>query len=463
MHDSGREPIKIGLAEEQYEPLLTFSQHDSRILERHALDLRHLTPEATAERLHCYLTEENQRSLDCINLIASESKISVGVRALLADPIGGRMGGGQIGRDNRLFPACDRIDDIEALCIESFKKLFCAQYCEYRLTTNMLAITLIYMGFLRSGDSVMSFSLPDGGDTSNTPLGPPGLMDIRTFSIPFDVEKQDIRWGEFESVARNIRPRMVAVSKTVSLFSLDIKRIKDIVKDWGGIVFVDAAHELGLVAGGVMANPLNFGADLMSGSIGKSFSGPQSGILLWNDEKYCSIISKTAFPMLVSSYQINRVAASTLSALELMEFGSEFMTSVVENAKAFAVALHKNGIPVFFEEKGFTETHQVLIDVSALGGGKYASRKLADVGVLGNQIISPSDGPEKIFDPDAMRFGFVGVSRLGMKIENMQDIANIVSDTLLEKNDVDSLNKRVKSLANKFQEIYYNFDKGLPS
>lgn len=442
----------------QQEPNLKFKYHDSDILNSIAFDLNNFEISKTVESLNNSLSSEQDNSFSRINLIAAESNPSEAVRNLLSDTIGNRMGGGHIGEENRLFPGCRNIDVIEATCIESFKKLFNSKFCEHRLTSNMLAITLVYLALLKRNDPVMSFSLPDGGDTSNTPLGPLGLLGIDVITIPFDPGTQDIIWDEFEKDAKLFKPKIVAISRTVSLFEIDIRRIKKVIEKWGGLVFVDAAHELGLIAGKVLKNPLDNGADLMCGSIGKTFSGPQGGVLLWNNPSFTSIISKTAFPMLVSSYQINRVAASALAALELIEFGEELMSEVVCNAKTFANVLSSRGLPVFFAEKGFTETHQVLLDVSNYGGGYTSSRQLADIGIMSNQIISPNDGPDLLFTPTALRFGLVGITRLGMKKNEIVEIANIVSDLFIGVENKDLLKERVRRISSSFKTIYYNFE-----
>ena len=104
----------------------------------------------------------------------------------------------------------------------------------------------------------------------------------------------------------------------------------------------------------------------MTGSAGKTFSGPQSGIIVWNDPELTKPLTDAIFPALAATHQVNRVAALAASAAEFLEFGEEYMAQIVKNAKALGQAFHNRGITVLGSHKGFTETHQVILDVRNL-------------------------------------------------------------------------------------------------
>lgn len=444
-------------------PNIPYIFHDDQLLldaKRLAADL---SPLELAHRLQTSLAHEISSQANTINLIASESVTSLSVRSLLAHPIGGRMGGGQIGKQNRLFPACQNIDEIESLCYSVYTQLFGAKFCEYRLLSNMNAIALVYFGLMDSTKKVFSISLPNGGDTSNSPLGPPGLKELEIFSIPYDGEKQDIIWDEFEPQAKKLRPEIVAISKTSCLFPLNLEKIKNIIQDWDGKLFLDAAHEFGLIAGGIFCNPFNEGVDILSGSVGKSFSGPQSGMLLWNDNSYTPHILRYTFPTLVSSYQINRVAAITLAALEMKAYGSIFMQQAVSNAKALAQRLSDRGVPVLFAERGFTSTHQIILDVEHFGSGRVAAHLLAEAGILGNQIIIYKDQDSRLFDPTGLRLGTIIVTRQGMMESEMSFIGDCIADALLKCIDISILKKEVEMFMKSYQSIFYCFENEFPT
>ena len=434
--------------------------HDEAVLGRIRTFIRGASVRDVAAEFQAVLARAAALDKRYLNLIASESLASPASLALLSHPIGRKMGGGQIGQKNRLFPASRSIDELESFCHEVFCNLFECDYVEYRLVSNMLAVMLVYACFTKPGDKVMVLGLPSGGDTSNSSLGPPRIVGVDFYEIPFDDARQEIDWKKFERMVGLLRPTMVSISRTVCLFSVDLRRIKTLISAWGGLLYLDAAHELGLIAGRVMSNPFAEGVDLVSGSIGKSFSGPQSGILLWNDSRFTPRILRMTFPTLVSSYQINRVAAITQAALELLEFGQQLMSRVVKNAQALARHLHLQGLPVLFSHRGFTETHQILLDVTAFGGGRLAAKKLADTGLLSNQIILPRDGEQRLFDPSGLRLGSVWVTRSGMGDAEMVEIAALISDSLFDRKSRGELRQRVDRLMGRFSRVYYCFENG---
>ena len=108
---------------------------------------------------------------------------------------------------------------------------------------------------------------------------------------------------------------------------------------------------------------------MLTGSAGKTFSGPQSGVMVWNDFELTPPLLDAVFPALAATHQVNRVAALAAAAAELLEFGPQYMAAVVANAQTLALALHTRGVPVLGAHKGFTTTHQVIADVREFGGG----------------------------------------------------------------------------------------------
>ena len=131
----------------------------------------------------------------------------------------------------------------------------------------------------------------------------------------------------------------------MTLFPLPVREIADIAEEWGGKVFFDGAHQLGLIAGGQFQDPLREGAAVMTGSAGKTFSGPQSGVMVWNDFELTPPLLDAVFPALAATHQVNRVAALAAAAAELLEFGPAYMAAIVANAQTLAHALHTRGVP----------------------------------------------------------------------------------------------------------------------
>jgi len=248
----------------------------------------------------------------------------------------------------------------------------------------------------------------------------------------------------------------------MTLFPFPLQAISDIVADWGGRVFFDGAHQLGLIAGGQFQDPLREGAAVMTGSAGKTFSGPQSGIIVWNDQHLTVPLTSAIFPALAATHQVNRVAALAVSAAEMITFGQVYMTQIVLNAQALGAALAQRGIPVLGAHKGYTTTHQVIADVRAFGGGLDVAQRLAQANVITNKNLIPADKPEDWDHPSGLRIGTTEVTRLGMKEKEMETIADFIARVLVEKAAPEVAVNDVLAFREPYQTVYYCFDHALP-
>src|SRR5438093_5054420 len=173
----------------------------------------------------------------------------------------------------------------------------------------------------------------------------------------------------------------------MSLFPLPVRELAEIVAEWGGQIFFEGAHQLGLIAGGQFQDPLREGAAVLTGSAGKTFSGPQSGVMVWDDPELAQPLCDAVFPALAATHQVNRVAALAAAAAELLAFGREYMAQIVANAQALAAALDARGIPLLAAHKGFTQTHQAIADVSAFGGGLDVASRLPEAHVRADKNL----------------------------------------------------------------------------
>src|SRR5713226_2351736 len=252
---------------------------------------------------------EEWRGKRCINLLAPEAPTSPTVRALLSSEVGIRAAEGHIGAVNRWFAGTKHIDEIEALCIELLKKTFRSRYADHRLVASMIGNMAVYTALTEPGDIIMSLSQPFGGHCSNRVEGPAGVRGLKIVDIPFDPVELEVDLDLFRKVAPLVRPKLVALGASMTLFPFPLQTISDIVAEWGGHVFFDGAHQLGLVAGGQFPDPLREGAAVVTGSAGKTFSGPQSGIIVWDDPQLTVLITHAIFPVLAATHQVNRVAA----------------------------------------------------------------------------------------------------------------------------------------------------------
>jgi glycine hydroxymethyltransferase len=236
--------------------------------------------------------------------------------------------------------------------------------------------------------------------------------------------------------------------------------MQEIIVEWGGCLFFDGAHQLGLVAGDQFQDPLREGAAVMTGSAGKTFSGPQSGIIVWDDPALTEPITHVVFPVLAATHQVNRVAALAASAAEMLAYGKEYMAQIVRNAQALGAALSRRGIPVLGAHKGYTTTHQVIADVRQFGGGLQAAQHLAKANIITNKNLIPADRPEDWDRPDGLRMGTIEITHLGEA--EMGTTADFIARILVERVEVEAVLADVIAFRQPYQALYYCFEHGLP-
>ena len=441
-----------------------FEVHDAEVLARtrRLLDGCNDFESMGAELLAAVERNAQWRGAQCINLLAPEAPTSPTVRRLLSAEVGTRAAEGHIGQLQRWFTGTKHIDEIEALTVELLKKLYDANYADHRLCASMIGNAVVYTALTEPGDIIMSIAQPFGGHSSNRADGPAGARGLKIVDVPFDDRELEVDVDAFRTVARAVRPKLVALGLSMALFPFPLKEIKAIVAEWGGRLFFDGAHQLGLVAGGQYQDPLREGADVMTGSAGKTFSGPQSGIMIWNDAALTEPLTHAVFPVWAATHQVNRVAALGYAAAELLAFGKTYMAQIVANARALARALHERGIPCLAPHKGFTRSHQAIADVGKWGGGYAAANRLQGANIIVNKNLIPGDRPEDWDKPSGIRIGTIEVTRLGMGQADMGTIADFIHDVLVKGEKPEAVLPRVVEFRRSFQTLYYCFEHGLP-
>ena len=255
---------------------------------------------------------EHWRGELCLNLLAPEAPTSPAVRALLSSEIGTRAAEGHIGRVNRWFAGTQYIDEVEALCVELLKVAFRCNYADHRLMGSMLGNMAVYQAMVQPGDTIMSAPQPYGGHSSNRQDGHAGMRGLNIVDVPFNADLE-VDLDSFAKIARQARPKLVVMGMSMTLFPLPVREMSRISQEWGGKLIYDGAHQAGLIAGGQFQDPLNEGAVVLTGSAGKTFSGPQSGMILWNDPELTQPLTDAIFPVLAATHQVNRVAAMAVA------------------------------------------------------------------------------------------------------------------------------------------------------
>jgi glycine hydroxymethyltransferase len=412
------------------------------------------------------LQRHHQWFQECIPLIASENVPSPAVREALATDFGNRYAEGWPGE--RVYAGCRFIDQVEFKCIELMKKLFNAEFVDVRPISGVVANLVVYTAFTEPGDTMMALSIPCGGHitTGKKELGGTagavrGLvveylpLDYKELNI--DVDKAKIKMTELATKGKP--PKLVMFGASVFPFPHPVKELAETIHSLGGTVGYDAAHVAGLIAGKQFQDPLREGADVVSLSTHKTFFGPQHGGVLSSD-KNADKIKRATFPGMVSNHHLHSVAGVTIACAEMLEFGEEYTSQIVKNAKALAQALYERGFNVLAEHKGFTQSHVILIDITNHGDGGTIEETLEKANVIINRNLLPWDIKEgrHFMHPGGIRLGVSEVTRLGMKETEMAEIAEFVKRAVINKEPLEKVKAEVAEFRRNYQKVHYCFE-----
>ena len=218
----------------------------------------------------------------------------------------------------------------------------------------------------------------------------------------------------------------------------------------------DAAHVLGLIAGKRFQRPLKEGAFLMTASTHKTYFGSQRGIILSNmEEEYWRKIDRGAFPGSSSNHHLDTLAQMAICTYEMMEFGPEYARQTITNAKFFGKKLYEMGFNVQAEDFGFTESHQIAVNVTEFGDGDEVARHLKDNNIVLNMNLLPSEPLANVSNPAGIRLGVQEMTRFGMKEPEMEILASLFKKCLIDGKYVGD---EVKEFRRNYQEVHYSFD-----
>jgi glycine hydroxymethyltransferase len=327
-------------------------------------------------RVESIVRRQNSWRLDeTVNLIASENVLSLRARALLASDFNHRYAEGHPGA--RYYEGTEQIDLIEAEVRERMGRLFRCPQVEVRTISGTNANDVIFATFVKDGEPVVVNSLPVGGHISHQLIGGLGKYTRNILHFPRLPNGYQIDVAASKDFLREKKPSLVVFGKSLILFPEPVKELAPVAKELGAAVVFDGAHVLGLIAGGKFQDPLREGADILMGSTHKTFPGPQRGVLMGSvPEDRWKRIDRMAFPGNLSNHHLMTLPPLLVTAIEMEEFGAAYAAQIVANAKHFAGALQKAGFDVACPDLGFTESHQVAVNVRAYGGGGKASEVL---------------------------------------------------------------------------------------
>lgn len=405
----------------------------------------------------------------CVPLIASENVPSPAVREAMMSDFGNRYAEGWPGE--RVYAGCIYIDQVELICNELARKVFRAEFADCRATSGVVANLAIYAAFSNPGDYMMAASIPTGGHISHGKKehsGTAGLVHgLNIEHYPFLKEEMtidvDATKKKIEEMERDGRgPKIAMFGGSLFLFPHPVKELAGFLRDRGIYINYDGAHVAGLIAGGEFQDPLAEGADSMTMSSHKTLWGPQGGIIV-SLEKHAESIKKGIFPGSTSSHHLHHVAGKAIALAESLEFGKAYAKQVIRNAKALADALAGFGFGVLGEKRGYTQSHQIAVDVTRFGDGGTIEKELEKAGIILNRQLLPGDikAGRHYMHPGGVRIGVPETTRLGMKESEMKEIAGFIKRVVVDKQEPTAVAKDVADFRRNYQKVQYAFDNAI--
>ena len=390
-------------------------------------------------------------------MIASENVISPLVRQACDSDLHGRYAEGLPGK--RYYQGCDDFDTIESIGIDIAKKVFTAPFVNIQPTSGTVSNIAALKALVKPGDSITAVSTADGGHISHAQMGAVGLRGLNLNTYPWDADRMEPDIDAAAAMIRDIKPKLALFGASVFLFPTPLRELADAAHEVGATVMYDGAHVLGLIAGGVFQDPLREGADVMTGSSHKTFPGPQGGFLISSseDEKFQKKLNNAVFPGTNSSYHLHHVAGKVVALAEFEEFGTKYAQDIVSNAKVLASSLAAEGFEVLAEERGYTASHQVLTRHGGIdsGAGRKAASILEDAGIITNMNMLPGD--TKAMSPSGLRLGVQELTRHGMGVEEMEQVAECFRRVLIDGEEPRKVKETVNYIRSNFQDVRYCF------
>jgi glycine hydroxymethyltransferase len=383
------------------------------------------------------LLSELKRQQTNLQLIASENFTSRAVLAALGSTLSNKYAEGYPGK--RYYGGCEEVDIAETIAIDRAKSLFGAEHANVQPHSGASANVAVYQAFTKPGDTVLAMSLPHGGHLTH---GSKVNFSGKWFNIVSYGVRQDnelIDYDELRDLAIANKPKMICTGATAYPSLIDFERVRAICDEVGAIMWVDAAHFIGLVAGKAIPSPVPY-ADVVSFTTHKVLRGPRGGMILSKAE-HAAAIDKAVFPGMQGGPIMSAVAGKAVALAECATPAyQKYAQDVIVNAKSLAAALEGEGMRAV---SGGTQTHLALIDIRSTGvNGKVADERCGASGIVLNKNSIPFD-PEAPSVTSGIRVGTPATTTQGMGTAEMKIIASLIARAI--KSDDAAAHAAIKS------------------
>ncbi len=383
------------------------------------------------------LLSELKRQQTNLQLIASENFTSRAVLAAMGSTLSNKYAEGYPGK--RYYGGCEEVDKAEVIAIDRAKSLFGAEHANVQPHSGASANIAVYQAFTKPGDTVLAMSLPHGGHLTH---GSKVNFSGKWFNAVSYGVRQDnelIDYDELRDLAIANKPKMICSGATAYPSLIDFEKVRAICDEVGAIMWVDAAHFIGLVAGKAIPSPVPY-ADVVSFTTHKVLRGPRGGMILSKAE-HAAAIDKAVFPGMQGGPIMSAVAGKAIALAECATPAyQKYAKDVIVNAQSLCTALEAEGMRAV---SGGTQTHLALIDIRSTGvNGKVADERCGAAGIVLNKNSIPYD-PEAPSVTSGIRVGTPATTTQGMGVEEMKTIASLISRAI--KTDDASAHAAIKS------------------
>lgn len=398
------------------------------------------------------LMGEEKRQAEGLELIPSENYVSRAVREANSSNLTNKYSEGYPGK--RYYGGQTFTDAVETIAIERAKQLFDAKYANVQPHAGAPANIGMYFALLEPGDTVLGMDLSHGGHLTH---GHPVTYITKIFNfVRYKMKNADtgeIDYDDMRKTAKEVKPKIILAGYSAYPRELDYAKFVEIAREVGAYAVMDIAHIAGLIAGGAVKNPFDYGFDVMTTTTHKTLRGPRGGMILTReDEAIAKKIDKSIFPGLQGGPIMNTVAAKAVCFGEALHPSfKDYAEQILKNAKAMEKVFAEAGVRML---TGGTSNHLILADVFGSMGisGKEAESLLDEVGITLNKNAIADDvrGP---MDPSGIRFGTPAITTRGFMENESAKVAELMIDALKNRtNDtrLKEIREEIKTLCAAF-------------
>ncbi|MCM1449612.1 MAG: serine hydroxymethyltransferase [Clostridiales bacterium] len=405
------------------------------------------------------IEREHQRQKKGIELIASENFVSDQVMKAMGSCLTNKYAEGYPG--HRYYGGCQVVDEVETLAIERLKKIYGAEYVNVQPHSGAQANMAVFMTALKPGDKFLGLNLSHGGHLSHgSPVNFSGLMfNALEYNVKEDTGLVD--YDQMEEVALRERPKLIIGGASAYSREWDYARMRRIADEIGALLMIDMAHPAGLIAAGLLDNPLKY-AHIVTSTTHKTLRGPRGGIILLGKDfenpwgkttkkgevrMMSSLIDSAVFPGTQGGPLEHVIAAKAVAFGEALQPEyKEYQQQVKKNAATMAAALMDKGYKII---SNGTDNHCMLVDLRTKFPeltGKVAEKVLVEADITANKNMVPFDS-RSAFQTSGIRLGTAAVTTRGLKEEHMGEIVEMI-DTVLANPESESTIASVRDKVN---------------